>query len=78
MIERLLRAGAAVIAGLQAAVDHLREPPEAVVVEFEGTLCPECGRHLEEGPHFHEERGYWPMSMDGAVLVTDARGAALR
>lgn len=75
MLERMLRAGAAVLGGLALALDHLREPelneaPDPVIV----APCPLCNGSLTNGPHFHDEDAVWPTSEHGVVLLTELDG----
>jgi hypothetical protein len=80
MIERALRAGAAIIAGLSIAWEHLRDEPEAEpapLVDDPPPVshpCPECGDSLVEGPHIHDTTVIWPTMHEGASLLTDLDG----
>lgn len=81
MRERLIRAGAAVAAGLWIAVEHLRDrpatQPEAEVRVAPARVafpCPMCPGSLNEGPHFHGADVFWPTEHDGAIIITDRAG----
>lgn len=71
--EQLLRAGAAVLAGLSIAWDHLRDHDDQVELVVKAP-CPDCGASLADGPHFHDNVIVWTTEHEGAYLITDLRG----
>lgn len=75
MLERLLRAGAAVVAGLGIAWEHLHGSADQEDAGPTAHACPICGSSLTAGPHTHDDVVIWMTDHDGAVLVTRHDGS---
>ena len=72
---RLLRAAAALTAGLAVALDHIRDryhdQPDVAPVRWR---CPMCDGSLADTPHVHELDVFWATDEEGVILITDLQG----